>query len=149
VAPPAEVVEEAGWARVGSEGGVGEKPATGSSVEADLAAARSWASDPAAEALSEPGRMGRRRGQPTRVVRKGGVEGDERLVGGEWRRGRRRPWGGGGGRRWWGGVSGVGEKTEGWRGEETEEEDDCSTPTRVNREGIRYGAFVVGSTSGF
>jgi hypothetical protein len=47
------------------------------------------------------------------------------------------------------GVSGVGEKTEGWRGEETEEEDDCSTPTRVNREGIRYGAFVVGSTSGF
>jgi hypothetical protein len=36
------VVDEAGWAMVGSGGGVGEKPAAGSSVEADPAAASSW-----------------------------------------------------------------------------------------------------------
>jgi hypothetical protein len=63
--PPAEVVEEAGWARVGSRG---EKPTAGSSVEADpvarslveadSAATSSWAVDPAAEAPPEPGRDG-------------------------------------------------------------------------------------------
>jgi hypothetical protein len=58
VASPAGVVEEAGWAKVGSGGGVGEKPAAGSSVEADPAAASSWEADPAVEASPEPGRVG-------------------------------------------------------------------------------------------
>jgi hypothetical protein len=49
--PPAGVVKETGWARVGSGG---EKPAAGSSMEADLATTSSWA----AEALPEPRRDG-------------------------------------------------------------------------------------------
>jgi hypothetical protein len=38
--------------------------------------------DPTTEALPEPGGTGRRRGQATREVRKGGVEGEGRLLGG-------------------------------------------------------------------
>jgi hypothetical protein len=56
--PPAGVVEEVGWARVGSGGGIGEEPAMGSSVEADPAATSSWAADPTTEEPSEPRREG-------------------------------------------------------------------------------------------
>jgi hypothetical protein len=72
VVSPAGVVEEAGWARVGSGGGVGEEPTVGSSVEANLVAASSWTADPAEEALPKPGREGSVAGASAGVVRKGG-----------------------------------------------------------------------------
>jgi hypothetical protein len=55
-APPAEVVEEIGWARVCGRGGIGEEPMTGSSVEADPVETSLWAADPAAK---EPPGLGR------------------------------------------------------------------------------------------
>jgi hypothetical protein len=63
----------------GSEGGDGEEPTVWSSVEADPAAASSWAADPAMEAPPELGRewlaAAEGWGQVEEVVRKGGEGG--------------------------------------------------------------------------
>jgi hypothetical protein len=71
-----------GGGRLGRVGGEGEEPVARRSVEMDPVVLSSWAVDPTTEALPEPGGTGRRRGQATREVRKGGVEGEGRLLGG-------------------------------------------------------------------
>jgi hypothetical protein len=71
-APPAGVVEEAGWARVG-DGGDG--PAVAGSHAADPVAVRSWAADPVTEAPPKPGETGRRRGKATERLGRAGWRG--------------------------------------------------------------------------
>jgi hypothetical protein len=116
--PPARVVEEAGWARVGSGGG--EKPAGGARwrrIRRRRARGR-WIQR-RRRCHSRGGWVGGGGKKREWLGRVGWGEG--RLVGGGRRQGRRWPWCGGGGRRWWGHV--------GSRREEddrvfTEEEDD-------------------------
>jgi hypothetical protein len=113
---PVGVVEEAGW--VGSAAGARNRWREG---RTNPVAVGSWAADPVAEAPSSREGTGWRRGQATREVRKGGIEGEGRLVGGGVVVRSPPAMGGGGGRRW---TGGQGATSEG-RKTTAEEDDSC------------------------